>query len=80
MTIVEICQIQEDQAKSKFAAFLRSLVENAAHIQRTWHRNSRARSELARISLRDLSDAGISAGMARYEMNQPFWRPLRNQR
>ena len=80
MNTITTIQIQEGKDKSKIAAFLRSIVQNAAHTLGTWRQNSRARRELARVSPRDLRDAGISAGYARYEMNQPFWRPLRNQR
>ena len=80
MNTIEITQIQESQAISNIAVFLRSTVKNAAHTLRRWRHNSRARGELARVFPRDLRDAGIGAGYARFEMNQPFWRPLRSQR
>ena len=80
MNSIETIQIQEGQARYNIAAFLRSTLKNATHTLRRWRHNSQARGELARVSARDLRDAGISAGYARYEMNQPFWRPLRSQR
>jgi uncharacterized protein YjiS (DUF1127 family) len=47
---------------------------------RTWLERIRARRSLARIDARSLREAGISPGLAEYEANQPFWRPLRDLR
>jgi uncharacterized protein YjiS (DUF1127 family) len=44
---------------------------------RRWRCRQRARQELARVSERDLRDAGVSPLMASWEASRPFWRPLR---
>jgi uncharacterized protein YjiS (DUF1127 family) len=47
---------------------------------RTWLERIRARRALARIDARSLREAGISPALAEYEVNRPFWRPLRDLR
>jgi len=47
---------------------------------RTWRERIRARRALAAIDERSLREAGLSSAQAEYEMKQPFWRPLRDQR
>jgi uncharacterized protein YjiS (DUF1127 family) len=47
---------------------------------RDWHRRRRERSELARLDTRALRDIGLDPGTVDYEMNKPFWRPIRNWR
>ena len=39
-----------------------------------WHRRSRQRSELARLSERDLHDFAVSRAAAEHEARKPFWR------
>lgn len=48
----------------------------AAALFRTWRLRRKARQELARMSARDLADAGISSTAVEYELRQPAWRPL----
>jgi len=45
---------------------------------RTWRRRRVARRELTRLDERILRDIGIDPGTVNYEMQQPFWRPLRD--
>ena len=57
---------------------MRTSVEKAARAARnligTWLRRIRERSELSRMTARELRDARISPYDARIEMNKPFWR------
>jgi uncharacterized protein YjiS (DUF1127 family) len=59
---------------------LRAALHDAAAILRVWRERNRARRALAEIDERCLREAGISPGLAEYEMQQPFWRPLRQRR
>jgi|EndMetStandDraft_9_1072997.scaffolds.fasta_scaffold287603_1 uncharacterized protein YjiS (DUF1127 family) len=45
---------------------------------RAWRRRRVARRELTRLDERILRDIGIDPGTVNYEMQQPFWRPLRD--
>jgi|SRR5450755_786194 uncharacterized protein YjiS (DUF1127 family) len=45
---------------------------------REWRRRSVARRELAHLDERILRDIGIDPGTVNYEMQQSFWRPLRD--
>lgn len=45
---------------------------------REWRRRSVARRELAQLDERILRDIGIDPGTVNYEMQQSFWRPLRD--
>jgi uncharacterized protein YjiS (DUF1127 family) len=45
---------------------------------RTWRRRRVARRELTRLDERILRDIGIDPGTVNYEMQRPFWRPLRD--
>jgi len=47
---------------------------------RLWHRRRVARRALAQIDARSLRDVGIAPEMAAYEIDQPFWRDLRDWR
>lgn len=47
---------------------------------RTWQANRRARRELAMVDARTLRDLGIAPEMVKYELLQPFWRPVRDLR
>ena len=51
-----------------------------SQLLRTWLERIRARRALARIDARSLREAGISPALAEYEVNRPFWRPLRDLR
>ncbi|MBI3993280.1 MAG: DUF1127 domain-containing protein [Candidatus Lambdaproteobacteria bacterium] len=59
---------------------LAALARRVARTLRTWRDNARARRELARISPRDLADAGVSVCNAQHELARPFWRPLSDLR
>ena len=41
---------------------------------RLWRRRARERSQLARLSERDLHDIGMSRGTVYAELQKPFWR------
>ncbi|MGA3404001.1 MAG: DUF1127 domain-containing protein [Acetobacteraceae bacterium] len=41
---------------------------------RLWHRRSRERQELARLSQRELRDMRVSSADVWHEIRQPFWR------
>jgi uncharacterized protein YjiS (DUF1127 family) len=45
---------------------------------RAWRRRRVARRELAQLDERILRDLGIDRDTVNYEMQQPFWRPLRD--
>jgi len=45
---------------------------------REWRRRSVARRELAQLDAHMLHDIGIDPGTVNYEMQEPFWRPLRD--
>jgi uncharacterized protein YjiS (DUF1127 family) len=47
---------------------------------RNWQANRRARRELAMVDAHTLRDLGISPELVKYELLQPFWRPLRDLR
>ncbi len=55
-------------------------IETIVQTIRAWHQRAKARRQLAQISERDLRDAGLSSVMVDFEVQQPFWRPLRNLR
>ena len=55
-------------------------IETIVQTIQTWHQHAKARRQLAQISGRDLRDAGLSPLMVDFEVQQPFWRPLRNLR
>lgn len=60
-----------------FATRLESgIAGRAATLFRIWRQRRKARQELARMSTRDLADAGISSAAVEYELRQPAWRPL----
>jgi uncharacterized protein YjiS (DUF1127 family) len=59
---------------------LRGALHDIAATLRVWRERIRARRALAQIDERSLREAGISPGLAEYEMRQPFWRPLRQRR
>ncbi len=40
----------------------------------TWHQRARQREELARLTMRDLRDLGITPSEALREVMKPFWR------
>lgn len=46
----------------------------------SWQAHRRARRDLALLDTRSLRDLGLSPEHIAYELNQPFWRPLRNCR
>ena len=72
MTAIEITHA----AKQKMLPEIEAIVQTI----KAWHQRAKARRQLAQISGRDLRDAGLSALMVNYEVQQPFWRPLRNLR
>lgn len=45
---------------------------------REWRRRSVARRQLAQLDERILRDIGIDPGTVNHEMQQSFWRPLRD--
>jgi len=57
-------------AKLDFAHVLAQLQVAAA----LWRRRARSRTELARLSERELKDLGIGPSAALYESRKPFWR------
>ena len=59
---------------------LRGAFDDLAATLRVWRERMRARRALADIDERSLREAGISPALAEYEMQQPFWRPLRQRR
>jgi uncharacterized protein YjiS (DUF1127 family) len=40
-----------------------------------WHRRVRERRDLARMTVRDLKDIGLTASDAEFLASKPFWRP-----
>ena len=64
------------ESESRFT----NLARRAARTLGTWRANAQARAALARVSRRDLADAGISITMVQHELRQPFWRPLQRLR
>jgi uncharacterized protein YjiS (DUF1127 family) len=50
-------------------------IRRTAEAVGVWHDRRRGRAELARMSLYELSDIGISPGEALFEAGKPFWRP-----
>ena len=55
-------------------------IETIVQTIKAWHQHAKSRRQLAQISGRDLRDAGLSPLMVDFEVQQPFWRPLRNLR
>ena len=51
-----------------------ALLQRAVARLRLWQGRYRARSELARLSPRDLRDIGLSPSQASFESSKPFWR------
>jgi len=52
------------------------LFSRAAATLRLWHRRSRERQELARLSERELRDMRVSSSEIYWEIRQPFWRSM----
>jgi uncharacterized protein YjiS (DUF1127 family) len=65
---VPICPVRAPQ--TRWGAIAASL--------REWRRHRVARRELAHLDERILRDIGIDPGTVSYEMQQSFWRPLRD--
>jgi len=53
---------------------LSSIVNRLVAQLRLWRRRARERSQLARLSERDLHDIGMSRGTVYAELQKPFWR------
>ena len=51
-----------------------SIVRGLVAQLRLWRRRARERSQLARLSERDLHDIGMSRGTVYAELQKPFWR------
>ena len=51
-----------------------SIVHGLVAQLRLWRRRARERSQLARLSERDLQDIGMSRGTVYAELQKPFWR------
>ena len=51
-----------------------ALLDRADARLRLWQSRYRARQELARLSLRDLHDIGLTPAQAGFEAEKPFWR------
>jgi uncharacterized protein YjiS (DUF1127 family) len=58
----------------------RGILQTIAMRLHTWQTNRQARHELAMVDAHTLRDLGISPELVRYELVQPFWRPLRDLR
>lgn len=50
------------------------LLGRLGEVIHAWRQRAHARRELARMSVRDLHDAGISWSEAVFEIDKPFWR------
>jgi len=60
---------------SRFAAPPRpGLFARLTATLRLWHRHTRERQELARLSERELRDMYVSSADVWHEIKQPFWR------
>ncbi|HZD25434.1 MAG TPA: DUF1127 domain-containing protein [Alphaproteobacteria bacterium] len=59
---------------TEFLSYSRPLARLGATLA-LWRQRARGRSELARLSVRDLRDIGLSTSEARHEAAKPFWRP-----
>ena len=63
ITLHRVTNYQSPSAVSRLMARLR-----------LWRRRARERSQLARLSERDLHDIGMSRGTVSAELQKPFWR------
>jgi len=52
------------------------LISRVTATLRLWHRRSRERRELARLSERELRDMRASSSDIWWEIRQPFWRSM----
>jgi uncharacterized protein YjiS (DUF1127 family) len=53
---------------------MRKLVQSFGRTLVLWRRRLRERDEIAAMSERDLLDARLPPGQARWEASKPFWR------
>jgi len=59
---------------ARFAPAQPGLLARVADTLRTWQRRDHERSELARLSERELRDMRVSSSDVWREIRQPFWR------
>ena len=51
------------------------LLESIGPLYRRWVDRARQRTEVARMSDREIHDIGVSRAQLWREVNKPFWRP-----
>jgi uncharacterized protein YjiS (DUF1127 family) len=52
----------------------RELAARPAEPVRVWRERVRERGYISRMSERELRDIGLTASLAKWEINKPFWR------
>lgn len=74
MKQITLAQCQIPQTDAFRAGMFESAIENATAMLRLWRRRSNQRRHLARFSLRELDDIGITDAERLEEIIKPFWR------
>jgi uncharacterized protein YjiS (DUF1127 family) len=73
---IEILGTRAGRPATRWRHLLRAITTTAS----LWRHRRAMRRELESLDLRTLADIGIAPGTVEYEMQQPFWRPLREWR
>jgi uncharacterized protein YjiS (DUF1127 family) len=74
MKQITLAQYELAQTDAFRTGMIESAVENATAALRLWRRRSNQRRHLARLSLRELDDIGITDAERLEETVKPFWR------
>jgi uncharacterized protein YjiS (DUF1127 family) len=74
----DAARIGADRITARQTVPRRTVLQAIAMTWRVWRHRRIARRELATLDAHILRDIGIPRELVEYEMNQPFWRPLRD--
>ena len=69
-----IATTKPERTADRFGPGLRATLRSVIDMLRLWRRRARERSELARLTERDLRDIGISRADAQQTISKSTWR------